>query len=109
MVPSQAAHNLKTCHLPVLRPESGLTAWRGAPRLQGQGPFLPLQLWGPWAHVCVPSLRCVAARPLRMHLLSEVGPTPALLTKTGGGSQGLRTTSRLEALHSAASAETPFQ
>ena len=49
--------------------------------LRGQGPFLPLRLWGPWAHVCVPSLFSVAAQPLGVRLLSKVGPAPAPLQR----------------------------
>lgn len=42
---------------------------------------MPLWLWGPWAHVCAPSLCSVAAQPLGVRLLSEVGPAPAPLQR----------------------------
>ena len=101
--------HLKTCRLPVLRPESGLMAWRGAPQAPGAGTLPASPALGNLGS-CLRPQPLLCGRSASGCASSVQGWTRARpFTKTGGDSQGPRTTSHLEALHSVTSAETPFQ
>ena len=95
--------------LPVLRPESGLMAWRGAPQALGAGTLPASPALGTLGS-CLRPQPLLCGRSASGCASSVQGWTRARpFTKTGGDSQGPRTTSHLEALHSVTSAETPFQ
>lgn len=91
-----------------LRPESGLVAWRGAPQAPGAG-TLPASLALGTLGSCLRPQPPLCGRSASERASSVRGRTRARpFTKTGGDSQGPRTTSHLETLHSVTSAETPF-
>lgn len=84
--PQPGSSHLKTCRLPVQRSQSGLTAWRGAPRLWGQDPSCLSGSGGPGGPGLMSASPASALWLLGLWVCvfcPRPDPHPPLLTETG--------------------------